>query len=121
MTGEKEDIVPRSFLEIDVAEKDEVSQQTSERKLRESKTMVELMDQSKGHGKDVVLEDKLDSGKESSKTRMEGRHADQEFANKVPRLDQTAETMSMIKKARVSVRARSDSSMVSRLYKNKMK
>ncbi|RDX80106.1 WRKY transcription factor 6, partial [Mucuna pruriens] len=109
--GEKEDIVPRSFFDMGVGEKDEASQQSSEGKLRESKNMVELIDQCKGHGKDVVLEadnNKLDSGRESSKA----RNADQEFSNKVPRLDQASETMSMIKKARVSVRARSDSSMI---------
>ncbi|KAK7385979.1 hypothetical protein VNO78_31993 [Psophocarpus tetragonolobus] len=113
--GEKEDMVPRSFLDIGVAEKDESSQQSSEEKLRDqSKSIVELMDQCKGHGKDIaVLEDKLDSGKESStKARMEGRQAGQEFSNKVPKLDQASETISMIKKARVSVRARSDSSMI---------
>ncbi|TKY57327.1 WRKY transcription factor 6 [Spatholobus suberectus] len=112
--GEKEDMVPRSFLDMGVAEKDEPSQQSSEGKLRESKSMVDMTDQCKGHGKDIVVleADKLDSGNESSKARMEGRHADQEFSNKVPRLDQASETMSMIKKARVSVRARSDSSMI---------
>lgn len=108
-------MVPRSFLDIGVAEKDEPnSQQSSEGKLRESKSMVEL-----GHGKDIaVLEAyKLDStaGRESTKARMEGRQisTEQEFSNKVPRLDPASETMSMIKKARVSVRARTDSSMVS--------
>ncbi|KAG4402862.1 hypothetical protein GLYMA_02G293400v4 [Glycine max] len=112
--GEKEDMVPRSFLDIGVAEKDEPnSQQSSEGKLRESKSMVEL-----GHGKDIaVLEAyKLDStaGRESTKARMEGRQisTEQEFSNKVPRLDPASETMSMIKKARVSVRAKSYSSMI---------
>ncbi|XP_006576123.3 probable WRKY transcription factor 31 [Glycine max] len=107
-------MVPRSFLDIGVAEKDEPnSQQSSEGKLRESKSMVEL-----GHGKDIaVLEAyKLDStaGRESTKARMEGRQisTEQEFSNKVPRLDPASETMSMIKKARVSVRAKSYSSMI---------
>jgi len=115
-------MVPRSFLDIGVAEKDEPnSQQSSEGKLRESKSMVEL-----GHGKDIaVLEAyKLDStaGRESTKARMEGRQisTEQEFSNKVPRLDPASETMSMIKKARVSVRAKSYSSMVGKLY-NKIK
>ncbi|XP_029128610.1 WRKY transcription factor 6 isoform X3 [Cajanus cajan] len=100
--GEKEEMVPRSFLDMGVGEKDEGSQQSSEGK---------LMDQCKGHGKDVLDADnnKLDSGRESSKARM---LADQELSTKVPRLDPASETMSMIKKARVSVRARSDSSMI---------
>ncbi|KAL2316724.1 hypothetical protein Fmac_030600 [Flemingia macrophylla] len=102
LMGEKEEMVARSFLGMVVGEKDEGPRQTS------------AMDQSKGHGKDVVMEadnnNKLDSGRESSKARM---HADQELSNKVPRLDQASpETISMIKKARVSVRARSDSSMI---------
>ncbi|KAG2390818.1 WRKY transcription factor [Vigna angularis] len=105
--GEKEEMVPRSFLDIGVAEKDEASQQPSEEKLRESKSVVDLMHRCKGNEKDV--EDKLDCGRESSKARMEG---DQELSNKVPKLDQNSETLSMIKKARVSVRARSDSTMI---------
>ncbi|CAJ1971432.1 unnamed protein product [Sphenostylis stenocarpa] len=105
--AEKEDMVPRSFLDMAVAEKEEASQQSSEEKLREGKSMVDLMHQRKSNGKDI--EDKLDRGRESSKARME---SDQEISNKDPRMDQTSETLSMIKKARVSVRARSDSTMI---------
>ncbi|KAK7371995.1 hypothetical protein VNO80_05362 [Phaseolus coccineus] len=107
VSGEKEDMVPRSFLDMGVTEKDEASQQPSEEKLRESKSVVDLMHQSKGSEKDI--EDKLDCGRESSKARMEG---EQELSSKVPKLDQNSETLSMIKKARVSVRARSDSTMI---------
>lgn len=113
--GEKEEMVPRSFLDMGVAEKDEASQQSSEEKLRESKSVVDLMHRCKGNEKDV--EEKSDCGRESSKARTEG---DQELSNKVPKLDQNSETLSMIKKARVSVRARSDSTMVSKLN-NKQK
>jgi len=116
VSGEKEEmVVPRSFLDMGVAEKDEASQQVSEEKLRESKSVVDLIHRCKGSEKDI--EDKLDCVRESSKARMEG---DQELSNKVPKLDQSSETLSMIKKARVSVRARSDSTMVSKLY-NKQK
>ncbi|XP_027368591.1 probable WRKY transcription factor 31 [Abrus precatorius] len=119
---EKEDLIARPFLEMGVAEKDEPShsQQSPGVKLRENKSMVDLMDQCKGQDIAVLEPDKVDSGKESSKARMEEKHshADQALipsgclSNKVPRLDQASETMSMIKKARVSVRARSDSSMI---------
>ncbi|QCE01749.1 WRKY transcription factor 33 [Vigna unguiculata] len=108
VSGEKEEmVVPRSFLDMGVAEKDEASQQVSEEKLRESKSVVDLIHRCKGSEKDI--EDKLDCVRESSKARMEG---DQELSNKVPKLDQSSETLSMIKKARVSVRARSDSTMI---------
>ncbi|KAK7300029.1 hypothetical protein RJT34_10860 [Clitoria ternatea] len=106
--GEKEEMVPnrRSFSEMGVTEKDEHSQQSSE---KEGKSMVDLRDQ---QNKDIVSLEA--DARENSKRRRElGRHGDQAFPpNKVPRLDQESETMSMIKKARVSVRARSDSSMI---------
>ncbi|XP_061342209.1 WRKY transcription factor 6-like [Gastrolobium bilobum] len=117
----KEDMVPtRSFLEMGVAEKDESSQQSSKGELRESKSKVELME-CKTHQicttKDLVLDPyKLDSGRESSKARVELQAFPGWISNEVPRLssfkDQASETMSMIKKARVSVRARSESSMI---------
>jgi len=100
VNGEKEEMVPRSFLDMAVPEKDE-------EKLRDSKSVVDLMHQCKGSDKDV--EEKLECGRESTNARMEGEH---ELSNRVPKLDQSSETLSMIKKARVSVRARSDSTMV---------
>lgn len=123
-------MVPRPFLEMGIAgfaEKDKPSQQSSEgSKLRESKSMANLMEckttQQICTRRDLVLDS---NNKDSSKARMEESPADQAFpsgwlSNKVPRLnsfmdvDQASETMSMIKKARVSVRARSESSMVSK-------
>ncbi|KAK7320361.1 hypothetical protein VNO77_29770 [Canavalia gladiata] len=119
--GEKEDMAPRSFLEMNgVVEKDEGSnsQQSSEGKVRESKSMdqckrqqeiVSLEAETEAEA-EAVADHKVDSAKESSsRNRM-----DQTFPSgyKVPRLDQASETMSMIKKARVSVRATSDSTMI---------
>lgn len=105
MSGEKEEMVPRPFLEMGVSEKEE---QPSEEKVK-----VDLMHQCKGSEKEI--EDKLDSGRESSKaSRME------QLSTKLPKLDQNSETLSMIKKARVSVRARSDSTMVSKLSNKQM-
>ncbi|KAJ1389540.1 WRKY domain [Sesbania bispinosa] len=108
--GKGEDVDPRPILDMGFAEKDES-------KLRESKSMVDLMDcKARKLDNNVVLEaadnNKVDCGsRENSKSRM-----DQALFNKVPRLsslgDQASETMSMIKKARVSVRARSETPMI---------
>ncbi|KAK8467175.1 hypothetical protein PHAVU_008G270500 [Phaseolus vulgaris] len=100
VSGEKEEMVPRPFLEMGVSEKEE---QPSEEKVK-----VDLMHQCKGSDQKEI-EDKLDCGRESSKARME---ADQQLSTKLSKLDQNSETLSMIKKARVSVRARSDSTMI---------
>ena len=125
-------MAPRPFLDMGVAgfgEKDKPSQQSPEVKLRESKSLVDLMEckaQQICTSKDIILDkDKLDSGRDNSSATTDRSTAEQGFpgwlSNKVPRLnsfrdvDQASETMSMIKKARVSVRARSESSMVSKL------
>ena len=86
-------IISRSFLDIGIATKEDPSQQHSEAKLQESKNITELME---CKNRDVV---ELDSGKDSAKSRRD-KH-------------ESSETMSMIKKARVSVRTKTDSSMVS--------
>ncbi|CAL0307385.1 unnamed protein product [Lupinus luteus] len=129
--GKRESTVPRPFLEMGgFAGRDKAFSQSFEgSKLRESKSVVELMEPknvqqicttSSGN---IVLEPNKDT---NSKARiMEESPSDQEFqlgwlSNKVPRLnslrdhnvDQPSETMSIIKKARVSVRARSESSMI---------
>ncbi|KAH1197351.1 hypothetical protein AAZX31_18G088000 [Glycine max] len=86
-------IISRSFLDIGIATKEDPSQQHSEAKLQESKNITELME---CKNRDVV---ELDSGKDSAKSRRD-KH-------------ESSETMSMIKKARVSVRTKTDSSMIS--------
>ncbi|XP_027341051.1 probable WRKY transcription factor 31 [Abrus precatorius] len=124
--GKKDGMIPRPLLDIGIAIKEEPSQQYSEGKLRESKNMVDLMEsktQKTCTTRDVV---ELDSGKDdSAKSRRDIHQSPSDKAimgwpsNEVTRLssfrdvDQPSETMSMIKKARVSVRARSDSSMIS--------
>ncbi|XP_057439804.1 probable WRKY transcription factor 31 [Lotus japonicus] len=95
-----------------------------EQPLESKLTMVELLkckEQKNCTRKDVALEtDKVElSGSESAKNRMLVKpSSDQTFQGcKVPRLSSfneqaSSETMSMIKKARVSVRARSETSMI---------
>ncbi|KAH1239571.1 hypothetical protein AAZX31_08G309300 [Glycine max] len=104
-------IIPRSLLDIGIATKEDPSQQHySERKLQESKNII----------------DKLDSGKDSEKSMVDQHESPADhkalwgwISTEATRLsslrdvDQASETMSMIKKARVSVRARTDSSMIS--------
>lgn len=111
-------IIPRSLLDIGIATKEDPSQQHySERKLQESKNII----------------DKLDSGKDSEKSMVDQHESPADhkalwgwISTEATRLsslrdvDQASETMSMIKKARVSVRAKSYSSMVGKLY-NKIK
>ncbi|XP_019462346.1 PREDICTED: probable WRKY transcription factor 31 isoform X1 [Lupinus angustifolius] len=117
--GKKEGMVPRQFLEMGgFSERDKAFQQYLEgSKLRESKSMIELMESNTVQ----ALEPTKDN---SSKARtMEENPGDQAFqgclSNKVPKLnslmghvDQASETMAIIKKARVSVRTRSESSMI---------
>lgn len=111
--GKREDVDPRPFLEMD---NDEPSQQSSESTLRESTSMVGLMECNKAQHA-WTRKDKMDCGMESSKTNQAlfGRPP----SNRVPRLssfrDSESDTMSMIKKARVSIRARSQASTVSEL------
>ena len=120
--GKKEALISRPFLDMCSAEKDEPSQQSSEGKLPESKGMVDLMEcktQKICSSRDIVQldTDKPDSGRDSAKSGRD-RETSEWLSNKVTRLssfrdaDQASETMSMIKKARVSVRTRSESSMV---------
>lgn len=118
----KGSMVPRQFIEMGLGEKGEPnSQQFPEGKLGESKSMVDLLDHQDHYN------NKMDGA--NNKARRDNaidERADNHEAiipgwlsNKVPKLssskrdvDQTSETLSMIKKARVSVRARSESSMV---------
>ncbi|TKY46932.1 WRKY transcription factor 6 [Spatholobus suberectus] len=129
--GEKDDMIPRPFFDIGVAIKEETSPRYSKGKLRESKSMIDLIEcktQKICTSIDVVEldPDKLDSGRDSAKSRRDQHESSSDKAipgrlssNDVARLsslrevDQASETMSMIKKARVSVRARSESSMIS--------
>ncbi|KAK7305159.1 hypothetical protein VNO77_43059 [Canavalia gladiata] len=129
--GKKDGMIPRPFLDIGIAIKEEPSEQDSKGKLQENKSMVDLIEsktQKFCTNKDVELDpiSKLDSSKDdttkSRKNQLENP-TNKAFlgwpSNEVTRLssfrdvDQTSETMSMVKKARVSVRARSDSSMIS--------
>ncbi|KAF1868642.1 hypothetical protein Lal_00036080 [Lupinus albus] len=122
--GKKEGKVPRPFLEMGgFGGRDKAFQQS----LEGSKNLVELMENKNVQQicttrDNIVLERNKDN---NSKARiMEESTSDQAFqlgwlSNKVPRLnylmdhvDQPSETMSIIKKARVSVRARSESSMI---------
>ncbi|OIW16365.1 hypothetical protein TanjilG_19081 [Lupinus angustifolius] len=128
--GKRECRVPRPFLEMGgFSGRDKPFQQSLEGSMqRECKSVVELMENKTVHQictkrDNIVLEPNKDN---NSKARiMEESPSDQEFqlgwlSNKVPRLnslmdhnvDQPSETMSIIKKARVSVRARSESSMI---------
>ncbi|XP_061363912.1 WRKY transcription factor 6-like [Gastrolobium bilobum] len=120
----KDDMIPRPFLDIGLAKKDEPS-------LQERKNMIDLMEckaQKICTSRDNIIQfdtDKHDSeGRDSTKPRRDHEsQAEQAFpgwlSDEGKRLssfrdvDQASETMSMIKKARVSVRAKSESSMIS--------
>ncbi|KAL1307444.1 hypothetical protein HN51_049370 [Arachis hypogaea] len=124
--SKKEDMVGRTFLDMGVAgfgEKDnDPSQQSSDIKLGaggESKSMVD------NNNNNIVLEkdnnnNKVDGGnRERNTTMVTDEGLSGWLSNKVSTrlnsfrdVDQASETMSMIKKARVSVRARSESSMI---------
>ncbi|KAK7387112.1 hypothetical protein VNO78_27624 [Psophocarpus tetragonolobus] len=129
--GKQDNTSPKPFLDIGVAKKDETSQQYSKGKLRDSKSKIDLIEcknQKVFTNEDVVELNSftLDSGRDNAKSRRDNQHENQSdktipgwLSNEVTRLsspkndDQTAATMSMIKKARVSVRAKSVSSMIS--------
>jgi len=90
--GKKADMIPRPFLDIGVAMKEESSQQHPKGKLQESKNQ-------------KICTTEL----EASEKVIPRVFSNSSFKD----VDEASETMSMIKKARVSVRARSVSSMVS--------
>ncbi|KAK7333467.1 hypothetical protein VNO80_30241 [Phaseolus coccineus] len=94
--GKKADMIPRPFLDIGVAMKEESSQQHSKGKQQESKNqkICSNRDVTELEASDKVIPRWL---------------SDSSFKD----VDEASENMSMIKKARVSVRARSVSSMIS--------
>ncbi|BAT84119.1 hypothetical protein LR48_Vigan231s000100 [Vigna angularis] len=108
--GKKADMIPRPFLDIGVAMKEENSQQYSKGKLQESKNMIDLIESKK---------QKIYTNKDVTELETSEKAIPRWLSNEVSRsssfkdVDEASETMSMIKKARVSVRARSVSSMIS--------
>jgi len=108
--GKKADMIPRPFLDIGVATKEESSQQYSKGKVQESKNMIGLME-SKNQ--------KICTDRDVTELEASDKAIPRWLSKEVTRLssfkevDEASETMSMIKKARVSVRARSVSPMVS--------
>ncbi|CAJ1964059.1 unnamed protein product [Sphenostylis stenocarpa] len=104
--GKKADMIPKPFLDIGVAVKEETSQQYSKGNLQESKNMIDLS-QKICTTRDVTQLDPSDKA------------IPKWISNEITRLssfkdvDESSETKSMIKKARVSVRSRSVSSMIS--------
>ncbi|KAL2322695.1 hypothetical protein Fmac_027074 [Flemingia macrophylla] len=112
---EKDDMITRPFLDIGVAKKEETWQQYSKGKQQESKSMIDLME---------CKTRKICNGRDGAKSTRDKHESPDDkaipgFSNDVMKLssfvdaEQTSETMSMIKKARVSVRATTDSPMIS--------
>jgi len=110
MKGKKVDMISRPFLDIGVATKEENSQQYSKGKLQESKSTMDMIESKK---------QKICTNREVTELEAPEKAIPRWLSNEVTtrsssfNVDEASETMSMIKKARVSVRARSVSSMVS--------
>ncbi|QCD78277.1 WRKY transcription factor 33 [Vigna unguiculata] len=108
--GKKVDMISRPFLDIGVATKEENSQQYSKGKLQESKSTMDMIESKK---------QKICTNREVTELEAPEKAIPRWLSNEVTtrsssfNVDEASETMSMIKKARVSVRARSVSSMIS--------
>jgi hypothetical protein len=126
------EVIPRQFMDLHQAEKDDPSQTSSEGRLRESSRspMKDKVDQLEYNKTQKICSNKeiiqLDLDKSDLGNGTARREDSPDYAipgsvpNKVPRFStsrdadqQHSDTMSMIRKARVSVRARSDAVMVS--------
>ncbi|KAK9268768.1 hypothetical protein L1049_000530 [Liquidambar formosana] len=135
--GEKNHMVPRQFMDMGraaaMAQKDEPSQSSSESKYREcSKSpknivesgSMEYKTQKENTGNEIIPFDPNRSDSRGSGRTEREDSPDQTFQgwvpNKVPKFNtsrdddhQATEPMSMMRRARVSVRARSEASMIS--------
>lgn len=126
------EVIPRQFMDLHQAEKDDPSQTSSEGRLRESSRspMKDKVDQIEYNKTQKICSNKeiiqLDLDKSDLGNGTARREDSPDYAipgsvpNKVPRFStsrdadqQHSDTMSMIRKARVSVRARSDAVMIS--------
>ena len=132
-----EAIVARQFMDLGQAaksEKDELSESSSEGRFQEvsgssGNTIVESMESRKKNstsGNETVprnpsRKDLMDPGRNQREDTPKDRPHPGWLSNKVPKfntsrdVEQAQETMAMIRKARVSVRARSEASMVIKL------
>ncbi|XP_022753920.1 probable WRKY transcription factor 31 [Durio zibethinus] len=130
-----EAIVARQFMDLGQAAKaknDELSESSSEGRFQElsgspGNTIVESMERRQKNStsrnetvpSDSSRKDLMDPGRNQREDTPEGRPHPGWFSNKVPKfnssrdVEQAQETMAMIRKARVSVRARSEASMIS--------
>ncbi|XWS27814.1 hypothetical protein CRYUN_Cryun25bG0012300 [Craigia yunnanensis] len=128
-------IVARQFMDLGQsakAEKDELSESYSEGRFHElsgspGNTIVESMERKQKNStsrnetvpSDPSRKDLMDSGRNQREDTPEGQLHPGWLSNKVPKFntsrdfEQAQETMAMIRKARVSVRARTEASMIS--------